>query len=96
MYDYITTVTVSLPGEDRVWSVPSRWEDGIFTAVDAVLGYFEHTFTRADRRVLHAYAAIDGCSRESMVQVEAMVKRGVFLELSGLTLEAQVTEVAED
>lgn len=94
--DYLTTVTVSLPGEDRVWSVPSRWEDGIFIAVDTVLGYFEHTLTRADRRVLRAYAAIDGVTRESMAQVEAMIKRGVFLELSGLSLEAQVCEVTED
>lgn len=94
--DYLTTVTVSLPGEDRVWSVPSRWEDGIFDAVDTVLGFFEHALTRADRRVLRAFHAIDGCTRESMVQIETMVKRGIFLELSGFTLEAQVIEVTED
>ena len=94
--DYLTTVTVSLPGEDRVWSVPSRWEDGIFDAMDTVLGFFEHTFTRADRRVLRAFRAIDGVTDETLVQVETMVKRGVFLELSGLSLEAQVCEVTED
>ena len=94
--DYLTTVTVSLPGEDRVWSVPSRWEDGIFHAVNTVLGFFEHTFTRADRRVLRAFNAIDGCTRDSAVQIETIVKRGVFLELSGLSLEAHVIEVTED
>lgn len=94
--DYLTTVTVSLPGEDRIWSVPSQWEDGIFGAVSTVLGFFEHTLTRADRRVLRAFNAIDGCTDETLVQIETMIKRGIYLELSGFSLEAQVREVTED